>query len=235
MNYFYYTGRPKYLNPIYYFRKINEQKSIKKLKNVDSGDLYKLIMNLINRSGSTGCEFSDYYELYKQLNIYKPKMILECGSGISSLVIAYFISKRNNKEKYKCVSCEENANYSNEITNIFPSGYMKFIDFVHLERKEGNVNGIPCSYYEDIPENNYDYIFIDGPTFRKNNQSQKSFNSDLINIIKKDKNIIVNGIIDQRLLNYIVFKKLMPNANVKYDVVKKLTYLKMISGRDLKV
>ena len=55
----------------------------------------------------------------------------------------------------------------------------------------------------------------------KNPQSPKCFNSDLINIIKKNDNITVNGIMDQRMINYITYKKLMPDASIKYNVVKK--------------
>ena len=229
INYFYYTARPKALNPISYLRDKNEKISINELKKIDSGKLFILIKELLKKSGSTGCEFSDYYELYKQLNHHKPKMILECGSGISSLVIAYFISKRSNAEEYKCISCEENQNYHSQIKNIFPADYAQFIDFVHLVRKEGVINGINCSFYDGLPKKNYDYIFIDGPTFRINSESQKCFNSDLINIIKQNDNITVNGIMDQRMINYITYRKLMPHASIKYNVVKKLSYLENIS------
>ena len=132
-NYFYYTAKPKNLNPISYLRKKNEKNSIHKLKNIDSGKLYDLINSLVEQSGSTGCEFSDYYELYKDLIHQKPRMILECGSGISSIVIAYYISKRINKENYKCISCEENENYHNQIKKIFLRNLVPFIDFIFLK------------------------------------------------------------------------------------------------------
>ena len=94
--------------------------------------------------------------------------------------------------------------------------------------------GQDCSYYANLPDLNYDYIFIDGPTFRIDRQSKKCFNSDLINILNQNKNTVINGIIDQRILNYKTYKLLMPYADINYDVIRKLSFLRSISSKSLK-
>ena len=114
-----------------------------------------------------------------------------------------------------------------------PKDFSPFIDFIFLKRGEKIIQGFPSSYYRDLPQIDYDYIFIDGPTFRKDKRSPKCFNADLINIIKKNKSIIINRIIDQRILNYIIFKKLLPDADIKYNVIKKLGFINSVSHQDL--
>ena len=233
--YFYYTAKPRLFNPIHYLRTNNEKRSKEKLQDIDSGKLYKLISELIKKSGSTGCEYSDYYVLYNSLIKLKPKIILECGSGISSIVIAYYISKMENCNDYKFISCDESLIYHEQIKNIFPKEYLQYTDFKYFERGEGDINGVRGSYYNSLPNLNYDFIFIDGPAFRLNDEkpNPKCYNADLIKIIMGNKDLLVNGLSDQRILNYIIYKKMMPNAEIRYDVVTKLTYLNNISASQL--
>src|SRR5262245_2042846 len=42
----------------------------------------------LSRSGSTGCNYLDYWELYKAVRERKPREILECGTGVSTVVLA---------------------------------------------------------------------------------------------------------------------------------------------------
>lgn len=60
MVYFYFTVKPKVFNPITYFRRWCDQYSKKELMAINNGELYKYLLDTINKSGSTGCEFSDY-------------------------------------------------------------------------------------------------------------------------------------------------------------------------------
>ena len=61
-------------------RIINEKNSQKKFEKIDNGVLNNEIKNLLAKSDSTGCEYSDYVTLWNNLNQIKPKYILELGS-----------------------------------------------------------------------------------------------------------------------------------------------------------
>ena len=73
--YLYYTAKPHYVNPIYILRKFNEISAKKELQK--NKELWNYLTVVINRSQSTGCEFSDYLMLYKTIISLNPKHILD--------------------------------------------------------------------------------------------------------------------------------------------------------------
>ena len=93
---------------------------------------------MISASDSTGCEFGDYLELYKTIKHLKPKYVLECGSGVSSCVIAYALMEIQNETgiKRKFISMEENEFYHEQVKKIFPEPLAEYVDFVLSERIE---------------------------------------------------------------------------------------------------
>ena len=50
------------------------------------------------KSPSTGCSYSDYLVLYKYVKKHKPKEVLECGTGFSTLIIMQAL--KENEEEY---------------------------------------------------------------------------------------------------------------------------------------
>ena len=92
-----------------------------------------------------------------------------------------------------------------------------------------------CSFYAGLPPLQFDFMLIDGPCFRKGNEKNnvKCFNSDLINILLNNSKSKVTALNDQRLINHICYKKLMPNADITYDPIKKLSIIRDVSATDL--
>lgn len=157
----------------------------------------------------------------------KPTTILECGSGISTVVFGYYSKKySSSSNQIKVVSMEESKKYHDNIIKIFPNDLKEKIQFLLRDRKEKMYGNNLGSYYENVPDLNYDFLYIDGPVDRKvfnNKNYPKTFNSDLINILLKS-NLKVNAVLDQRIHSYRVLKKLLNNNNIKYDVIKKITF-----------
>ena len=121
---------------------------------------------------------------------------------------------------------EESKKYHDNIIKIFPNDLKEKIQFLLRDRKEKMYGNNLGSYYENVPDLNYDFLYIDGPVDRKvfnNKNYPKTFNSDLINILLKS-NLKVNAVLDQRIHSYRVLKKLLNNNNIKYDVIKKITF-----------
>lgn len=223
LNYFYYTGSPKKLNPISYLRIFREGFSVLKIKR-NYPSLYKSICEIISKSDSRGGEWSDYLNLYEEIILRKPLRILELGSGISSLVICKAIEK-NMKETGNPVqffSIDENDFYHKQIIKIFPKKYLDKVNFILSKREQKEFEGLLGAYYEKLPNLEFDFIFIDGPTGRKGEGSKKCFSADLFNLIRENKIKKVNGLIDQRVWTFWAFKKLLPELNIKYHVLKKM-------------
>lgn len=88
------------------------------------------------------------------------------------------------------------------------------------------------SYYGEVEDRLYDFIYIDGPTDRKiwNDLScQKSFNSDILEI-KKAKNF--TAILDQRVWTLQKLRPLMKDYRLSYNVIKKVTVITNYLERD---
>jgi len=66
-------------------RRINRRLAINKLK--DAG-IYTELRKYMDLTKSTGVSWSDFWELYNAVRTKKPKSILECGPGASTLVFA---------------------------------------------------------------------------------------------------------------------------------------------------
>ncbi|RMZ49958.1 hypothetical protein EB822_10650 [Flavobacteriaceae bacterium PRS1] len=235
--YFYYTGRPKKFNPISYRRRKRELLAKKEIKKIDDGELYAFLQDTTQKSKSTGCEYSDYLTIWEDLNKKKPKNILECGSGISSVVFAYYVSKVKDPKDVTFVSMESIAFWHNQILKIFPEKLKKYVQFNLSERVETLYNGVLGSHYKVIPKLNYDFIFIDGPGLRKvfgDKNYPKCFNSDIINILINNSSKNISGLLDQRIDTLWNLKKLIPNGNIKYNPIKKVAYLKNIRKSQLR-
>ena len=87
-----------------------------------------------------------------------------------------------------------------------------------------------------IPDNDYDFMFIDGPGFRRVFKDQgypKCFNSDTINLLHQNKQIRVHGLIDQRIGTMRKIRRLVPGGNIKYKVLRKLTFFRDLSNDQL--
>lgn len=228
--YFYYTGKPKSINPISYLRNFINNNAEEKIKNINNGELYRFLSQTRSRSGSTGCEFIDYYTIWENLNKYKPSIILECGSGISTVVFAYYVhSQKKDGKDIKLISMESEKDWHKQVIEIFPSDLINYVTFKCSKRKETQYNGLLGAHYEEIPNLNYDFIFIDGPGLRKifnDKLSPKCFNSDVINLLMNNSQMTISGLIDQRIDTVWKLKKLIPNGDIQYNVFKKCTFLK---------
>jgi hypothetical protein len=215
--YFYYTAKPKFLNPISFARYINDIRA-KSIIEKNYPSLFMLIESLLAESSSTGCEYGDYLNLYRRIRTGRYKHILECGSGVSTAVLA-LASKENFEEgkgKSTIVSMEENEFYYNQIKQLFPADLQKYVSFCYSKRVERRYGSHLGCHYESVPDNIYDFIYIDGPTDRKtwnDMSSPKCFNSDILNVNKSDK---FEAILDQRIWTLRALRELAPNFDYKY-------------------
>ena len=217
--YIYFTSNPKKINPIAYLINYKKKKAKKFIENIKE---LKNHLNLLNdKSNSTGVQYKDHQLLYESVLKYKPKYVLELGSGVSSTTIAYAL--KINKELHnidgKLISLEENSFYHNEVKNITDKFLSKFIDFRFSKRKTRTFNKIHGCYYDQIPNYDYDIIFIDGPTLRgipDDFSQNKAFNADILNILSNNNYVPKLIILDKRIDTMWSLKKCLPETTIKY-------------------
>ena len=73
-----------------YMRNLFEIKAKRYLKK--DNELWRRLTDYLHKSSSTGCNYSDYGAIYKHVLENKPKEILECGTGVSTIVMAQAFS-----------------------------------------------------------------------------------------------------------------------------------------------
>ena len=88
-------------------------------------DLNDLIFEVNKQSESIGLSNFEYVRLYQMVRNVKPEYALECGTGKSTLIIAYAMSKNGNGKKL--VTMEESEEWTRKqgeiISHFFNASY----------------------------------------------------------------------------------------------------------------
>jgi hypothetical protein len=168
-------------------------------------DFWRCLSPIFSNSMSTGCDFYELWMLYKYVLKAKPKCILELGSGVSTVVIAYAIKKENYSCKF--VSMEESAPYYENLKAMIPKDLAPLVD-LRLSPAEDRPldNGLVARCYVDKPRHAYDFVFIDGPQYPK---AENYFDGDLLDAIAWNDQPFV-AFLDERLTTRRNLKKILP-------------------------
>lgn len=98
----------------------------------------------------------------------KPKCVVECSSGVSTLIIAYCLRKLGNGKVYSLEHDEEFAKITTE--NIRLHGLEDYAAVVHAPLTKITVNGNKYHWFNIdgglTGIKNIDFLFVDGPPLR---------------------------------------------------------------------
>ena len=230
--FFFYIGRPKFLNPISYYRHRRDNKAKLELES-NYPELFEIInrldnsMDSMDSMGSMGCEYSDYLLLYEFVRKHKPSKILELGSGKSTAAFAYALKQNKNSHGVSGIvtTIEEQVEFYNQAQNSIPTDLNEYVNFIYSPRETSMFGSHVGYYYKEIPSESYDLVYIDGPTLKKDPVTgRKPFNADLIRLISSG--IIHQSwvLMDQRIGNLWSYRVLLPDLKFRYDVILKISF-----------
>lgn len=206
------------------------------LKNIRNNvELWKTLTEYMNISDSTGCSFSDFWVLYSYIKKYKPKEILECGTGVSTIAMAHALME-NEKEGYhrgRLTSMEDQETWYRHAKTIIPDHLKAYIDLVHSEKVEYCYAIFRGIGYGNVPARPYEFVFIDGPEITAPSDGTMSFDFDYINIVMKSVTPVF-GIVDKRMRTSYVFQKLFGVDRVNYDPKRDLCFVGPFNKEDIK-
>lgn len=199
-------------------------------------DLINEIHEYKKRSKSTGCSYSDYWELYKFIRSKKPREVLECGTGVSTLVMAHALMENEKKDNVKgrITSMEEVEEWYHMACNLMPGYLMKYVEFVLSPRVEDYYSIFRGVRYRNIPKRNYEFMFIDGPNHAAPSDGFITFNFDYIRVVMNSNNPVY-AIVDKRVNTSYVFQKIFGLEKVKYSARHHLAFIGPCTKDDLKV
>lgn len=178
-----------------------------------------------SNTGSTGCSWIDLWTLYRTVRIRKPKEILECGPGVSTLIMSLALME-NGKEGFpgRITAMEEDNKFLEMAYALQPDYLRSFVDFHHSPKREDYYYLFRGVRYSNVPNKAYDFVFIDGPTLDSTTDGQMTFDYDFINVAQRAIKPVY-GIVDYRLTTSFVFQAIFGLEMVKFDAVRELAFV----------
>jgi hypothetical protein len=197
--------------------------------------LYQTLTKYLNESKSTGCNYYDYWYLYNFVRQNKPKEILECGTGASTLAMAHALkeNEQDGQSGGRITSMEDVEFWYQHAQELIPNELKPYIDMICSPKVEYCHSIFRGVGYEEIPGRDYQFIFIDGPETTTPSDQFATFDFDLINIVKKA-NQPVYAVVDKRVTTCYVFQKVFGADKVKFDPRCDLGFVGPVIQNDIK-
>lgn len=195
--------------------------------------LWSDLQDYIAKTKSAGCSYADYWALYCYIRENRPIEILECGTGISTIVIARALIENESEsgQKGRVTSMEESEHWHGIATGLLPSQFHGVVEIVHSPKVEGHYSLFHGVHYEAVPERPYDFVFVDGPSTRTP-AGDIVCNLDFLHIVQKSKKP-VSALVQSRLINVYVYQKIFGLDKVQFDRVNRIAVVGPCIGADL--
>ena len=197
--------------------------------------LWGLIARYAEGSAVTGASYSDYLTLYQQVRTYRPREILECGTGISTIVLARAL-RENEADGYprgRVTSMEDDRGWYEVARGRIPADLAPCIDLVHSPKRDGFYKCFRGVQYEGVPDRPYDFVFSDGPDRRSPVNGDKLFNLDLIHAVRRSDRPI-RAVVDNHYLTFYVLQKVFGPDKARYSASHKLMFVGPVTRHDVR-
>ena len=175
-------------------------------------------------SNTTGTQPITLYLAVRDILKYRPKKILECGTGASTVVLALALKKlKNDDPSYdgKIVSMESVEEWYKVAVRNLPEKLHDIVSIIHGPRIKYEIAMFRGYMHSNIPIDNYDFVFLDGPSFE--DEFGTSFCADAIYVSEMRRDGILRGVIDGRASSAYVMQQMFGLKAVRY-------YLSLLSA-----
>jgi len=210
-------------------RKILDTRAKNILKN--KTELWKTLNSYLKKSSSTGSNYSDYLSLYNYVEKNQPKEILECGTGVSTIIIAQAL--KDNNIDGRITSLESEKKYFDLALKILPTHLSQYIDIKLSPVIEDYYSLFRGCRYEHIPlDRKYEFVYVDGPSYKAKDNTL-TFDFDFLYILKQS-NHPISAIIDKRISTCYVLQKVLGTDKVRYDALRHQGFVNSCTKSDIK-
>lgn len=176
-------------------------------------------------SPSTGCQYSDYWQLYSYVRANKPSEVLELGSGISTMVIALALKENGNG---RVTSMEESDYYLQATRRLLSEDLLQFVDIRFSPAVPMQWGPFYGTCYEEIPKRNYSLVFVDGPQYDPIN----SFDGDFIKVVSETGTRPIDAIIDSRTETCFIYNEIF-GRKFSFDYIRRTGFIKGAVAKDV--
>jgi hypothetical protein len=205
-----------------------------KIKLKSHPELWAGIESYRAASKSTGAKYATLYSIYQTIMETKPRALVECGTGLTTVVMCEAIldlKKSDPSYNPSFVSLESEEFYWEHAIGLLPEKYKNLVEI----KLSGLVEDVYSMFrgvrYEYIPPGPYDFVFIDGPSY-KTDKGGPSFCYDLLHYIQNS-DTPVYAVIDTRISTLYVLQKLLGKRLVSYSGFTRVGKVHGATKRDL--
>ena len=199
-------------------------------------ELWQLMTQVAAGTAVTGASYSDYLTLYEQVRTHRPREILECGTGISTVVLAQALRDNaadDGGSPGRVTSMEDDAEWFRVAGERLPDAVADIVEIVHSPKADGFFKCFRGVCYQSVPDRLYDFVFSDGPDRHSPVNGDKLFNLDLINVVRRSERP-VRAVVDNHYLTFYVLQKVFGLDKACYSVSHNLMFVGPVSKNDVR-
>lgn len=116
--------------------------------------------------------WSDLWAIYSQVRERKPKVILEFGSGCSTIIFAQALADNTAEGAPGFLySLDTDAHYGQLVIDAMPEHLAPFYNITLTERVEATLDDTLVWRFADVPDVTPDFIYLDGPALTKDRRA----------------------------------------------------------------
>jgi hypothetical protein len=197
--------------------------------------LWSLLQTYLSKSESMGCQYTDYDALYRYIRASKPREILECGTGVSTLVAAFALRENETLEgvESRLTSMEERGFWLEMAVRLLPAELRDYVDIRLSHTVEDGYTVFRGMRYAEVPERRYDFVFTDGPSTVAHSDGTRTFDFDYLHVVRSADHPVF-GIVDGRLTTCYVLQKVFGPDKFRFDVLRNLGYVGPCTRHDMR-
>jgi hypothetical protein len=168
-------------------------------------------------SDTTGTQWITLWYAVSGIMQNKPQFILESGTGSSTLVLAATVKKLMHEDpnyKAQIISMESVREWYDVAAENLPEKYRDVAQIVYGPREEFSFGMFRGLIHSNIPQYDYDFVFLDGPDYR--DHKGLSFCADVFKVMEFSKSEMINGVIDGRRSSVYVIQSMFGVSHARY-------------------
>ncbi|MBI4114351.1 MAG: class I SAM-dependent methyltransferase [Candidatus Niyogibacteria bacterium] len=197
--------------------------------------LWRMLDDYLTRSTSSGCAYSDYLVLYNHIRRTKPLEVLECGTGVSTIIMAYALmeNEREGNPRGRIISMEESEKWHRLARELLPEELKPYVEIILSPPEEDYYAFFRGVRYARIPDRQYEFVFVDGPYSRSPKDGAPIFDFDFIRVVERSKGSVC-GIVDMRHSTCYVLQEVFGPQKFKYDYARNLGFIGPVRKEDMR-
>lgn len=169
------------------------------------------------KSNTTGTKFPTLWRSVHVILKRKPTCILECGTGLSTIVLAAAVKKvARDTPGYegRVVSMESIEDWYEIARKNLPEKYSDVVELVLGPRVKCEFLFFRGYRHSQIPKRDYDFVFLDGPSYE--DEHGGSFCADVIHAAEVSNAPVIRGVIDTRVSSVFVLQQVYGRSAIRY-------------------